>query len=195
MKYNRTFQALAIPIVNVYDHLKYNYHVIGREKVPDGGCVLVANHTQWADPVLVGTALGNQYPLVAMAKKELFQIKLFGPLISALGAFPVDRGTADIGAIKTSLKAVKEGKKLLIFPEGGTKHKAGDEAKVGAAMIAARTGAPIVPIYISENKKFRSKVYVVFGDAYIPEKTKSKDGYRAIADDMMRRIYALKETI
>lgn len=195
MKYNRTFQALAIPIVNVYDHLKYNYHVIGREKVPDGGCVLVANHTQWADPVLVGTALGNQYPLVAMAKKELFQIKLLGPLISALGAFPVDRGTADIGAIKTSLKAVKEGKKLLIFPEGGTKHKAGDEAKVGAAMIAARTGASIVPIYISENKKFRSKVYVVFGDAYIPEKTKSKDGYRAIADDMMRRIYALKETI
>lgn len=195
MKYNRTFQALAIPIVNVYDHLKYNYHVIGREKVPDGGCVLVANHTQWADPVLVGTALGNQYPLVAMAKKELFQIKLLGPLISALGAFPVDRGTADIGAIKTSLKAVKEGKKLLIFPEGGTKHKVGDEAKVGAAMIAARTGAPIVPIYISENKKFRSKVYVVFGDAYIPEKTKSKDGYRAIADDMMRRIYALKETI
>lgn len=195
MKYNRTFQALAIPIVNVYDHLKYNYHVIGREKMPDGGCVLVANHTQWADPVLVGTALGNQYPLVAMAKKELFQIKLLGPLISALGAFPVDRGTADIGAIKTSLKAVKEGKKLLIFPEGGTKHKAGDEAKVGAAMIAARTGAPIVPIYISENKKFRSKVYVVFGDAYIPEKTKSKDGYRAIADDMMRRIYALKETI
>lgn len=195
MKYNRTFQALAIPIVNVYDHLKYNYHVIGREKVPDGGCVLVANHTQWADPVLVGTALGNQYPLVAMAKKELFQIKLLGPLISALGAFPVDRGTADIGAIKTSLKAVKEGKKLLIFPEGGTKHKAGDEAKVGAAMIAARTGAPIVPIYISENKKFRSKVYVVFGDAYVPEKTKSKDGYRAIADDMMRRIYALKETI
>ena len=195
MKYNRTFQALAIPIVNVYDHLKYNYHVIGREKVPDGGCVLVANHTQWADPVLVGTALGNQYPLVAMAKKELFQIKLLGPLISALGAFPVDRGTADIGAIKTSLKAVKEGKKLPIFPEGGTKHKAGDEAKVGAAMIAARTGAPIVPIYISENKKFRSKVYVVFGDAYIPEKTKSKDGYRAIADDMMRRIYALKETI
>lgn len=195
MKYNRTFQALAVPIVNVYDHLKYNYHVIGREKVPDGGCVLVANHTQWADPVLVGTALGNQYPLVAMAKKELFQIKLLGPLISALGAFPVDRGTADIGAIKTSLKAVKEGKKLLIFPEGGTKHKAGDEAKVGAAMIAARTGAPIVPIYISENKKFRSKVYVVFGDAYIPEKTKSKDGYRAIADDIMRRIYALKETI
>ncbi len=195
MKYNRTFQALAIPIVNVYDHLKYNYHVIGREKVPDGGCVLVANHTQWADPVLVGTALGNQYPLVAMAKKELFQIKLLGPLISALGAFPVDRGTADIGAIKTSLKAVKEGKKLLIFPEGGTKHKAGDEAKVGAAMIAARTGAPIVPIYISENKKFRSRVYVVFGDAYIPEKTKSKDGYRAIADDMMRRIYALKEKI
>ena len=62
-------------------------------------------------------------------------------------------------------------------------------------MIAARTGAPILPIYISENKKFRSKVYVVFGEPYVPEKTKTKEGYRELADDMMRRIYALKERI
>ncbi|MCD8355434.1 MAG: 1-acyl-sn-glycerol-3-phosphate acyltransferase [Clostridia bacterium] len=195
MKYSRRFQALAIPIVNIYDHLKYDYHVIGRENIPEGGCVVIANHTQWADPVLVATAMGNRYPIVAMAKKELFAIKPLAPLIAALGAFPVDRGTADIAAIKTSLKAVKEGKKLLIFPEGTTRHKEGDAAKEGAAMIAARTGAPILPIYISENKKFRSKVYVVFGEPFLPEKVRSKEGYRKLAEDMMKRVYALKETL
>lgn len=195
MKFNRTFQAMAIPVVNVYDHLKYNYHVIGRENIPEGGCVVVANHTQWADPVLVATAMGNKYPIVAMAKKELFAIKLLAPLISALGAFPVDRDTADIGAIKTALRSVKEGKKLLIFPEGTTKHKEGDAVKDGAAMIAARTGAPILPIYISENKKFRSKVYVVIGEPFLPEKVRSKEGYSELAEDMMKRIYMLKERI
>ena len=195
MKFHPKFQAIAIPIVSIYDHLKYNYHVIGRENIPEGGCVVIANHTQWADPVLVATAMGNKYPIVAMAKKELFAIKPLAPLISALGAFPVDRGTADIGAIKTALKSVKEGKKLLIFPEGTTKHKEGDAVKEGAAMIAARTGAPVLPIYISENKKFRSKVYVVIGEPFQPEKVRSKEGYGRLAEDMMKRVYGLKERI
>ncbi|MDO4174089.1 MAG: lysophospholipid acyltransferase family protein [Eubacteriales bacterium] len=195
MKFHPKFQAIAIPVVNVYDHLKYDYHVIGRENVPEDGCVVIANHTQWADPVLIATAMGNKYPIVAMAKKELFAIKPLAPLITALGAFPVDRGTADIGAIKTSLKAIKEGKKLLIFPEGTTKHAEGDAAKEGAAMIAARTGAPILPIYVSENKKFRSKVYVVIGKPFVPEKTRTKEGYRKLADEMMKRVYALKENL
>ena len=191
MKYNRTFQALAIPIVNVYDHLKYNYHVIGREKVPDGGCVLVANHTQWADPVLVGTALGNQYPLVAMAKKELFQIKLLGPLISALGAFPVDRGTADIGAIKTSLKAVKEGKKLLIFPEGKrVKPGMKSEPKTGAALFAVRGRVPLVPVYIPEGRKLFRRNTVVIGKAYMPEVEGKPDQqqYQLLTAELMERM-------
>ena len=195
MKFHPKFQAIAIPIVSLYDHLKYHYHVIGRENIPEGGCVVIANHTQWADPVLVATAMGNKYPIVAMAKKELFAIKPLAPLISALGAFPVDRGTADIGALKTALKSVKEGKKLLIFPEGTTKHKEGDAVKEGAAMIAARTGAPVLPIYISENKKFRSKVYVVIGEPFQPEKVRSKESYGRLAEDMMKRVYGLKERI
>lgn len=195
MKFHPKFQAIAIPIVKIYDDLKYNFHIIGRENIPEGGCVVIANHTQWADPVLLATAMGNRYPIVAMAKKELFAIKPLAPLISALGAFPVDRGTADIGAIKTALKSVKEGKKLVIFPEGTTKHKKGDAVKDGAAMIAARTGAPILPVYISENKKFRSKVYVIFGEPFLPEKVRTKDGYSKLAEDMMKRVYALKENI
>lgn len=195
MKYQRWFQYIAIPVVSVYDHLKYNYCVIGHENIPEGGCVICANHTQWADPVLVATAIGNKHPLVAMGKKELFQIKPLAPLIAALGAFPVDRENVDIVAIRTALKAVKDGRKLLIFPEGTTHHKEGDPVKLGAARIALKTKAPILPVYISENKKFRSKVYVVFGKPFTPEPTRSKEGYQALADEIMNRVYALKETI
>lgn len=193
MKFHPGFQRLAKPFCLVYDHVKYDYTIIGKENVPEGGCILVANHTQWADPVLIATALGTKHDIVAMAKKELFEIKPLKPLIEALGAFPVDRNRADINAIKLSLKAVRDGRKLLIFPEGTTKHQEGDEAKEGAARIALKTGAPILPIYISENKKFRSKVYVVIGEPFVPEPTRSKEGYRKLANDMMARVYALKE--
>lgn len=193
MNFHPGFQRFAMPFVTAYDHIKYNYHVIGRENIPEGGCIVVANHTQWADPVLVATALGRKHEIVAMAKKELFEIKPLAPLISALGAFPIDRGQADINAIKMSLKAVRDGRKLLIFPEGTTKHKEGDEAKEGAARIALKTKAPILPIYISENKKFRSKVYVIIGEPFVPEPTRSKEGYRRLANEMMKRVYTLKE--
>ena len=93
MKFHRGFQYIAIPFMTAYDHIKYNYHVIGRENIPEGGCVVCANHSQWADPVMVATALGNKYSIGAMAKKELFDIKPLAPLISALGAF---RSTARV---------------------------------------------------------------------------------------------------
>lgn len=195
MKFHRGFQYIAIPVVNVYDHLKYQYHIIGKEKIPDGGCVVCANHSQWADPVLVATAMGNRHSFAAMGKKELFQIKGLAPLITALGCFPVDREGADINAIRQSLQAVKDGRKLLIFPEGTTHHKEGDAVKLGAARIALKTKAPILPVYISENKRFRSKVYVVFGDPFVPEPTRTREGYELLAADIMNRIYGLKENI
>lgn len=194
MKYHHGFQWIAIPFVSLYHHIRYNYKIIGRENIPEGGCVVVANHSQWADPTLVATAMGNHHDFAAMAKKELFEIKGLAPLITALGAFPVDRSRPDMNAIKLALKAVRNGRKLLIFPEGTTKHKKGDEIKEGAVRIALKTGAPILPIYIPENKKFRSKVCVVIGKPFVPEQTHSKEGYRQLADDIMRRIYALKET-
>ena len=192
MKFHRGFQYIAIPFMTLYDHIKYSYHVIGRENIPEGGCVVCANHTQWADPVMVATALGNKYSIGAMAKKELFEIKPLAPLISALGAFPVDREGADITAIKTALGSVRAGQKLIIFPQG-SRHAAEGETKKGAAMLAVKTRAPILPMYISEGKRFRCKATVVIGKPFTPD-PKEKD-YGVIADDILHRIYALKEQI
>ena len=104
-----------------------------------------------------------------MAKKELFDIPVLGWLITKVGAFPVDRQISDINAQKTALQLLKSGDKLLIFPEG-TRIRNGKESHPhgGAVMIAARMGVPIVPVYLSTDKRFWRPLDVVFGEPYHP---------------------------
>lgn len=85
-----------------------------------------------------------------MAKEELFQIPLFGWLLKGLGAFPVRRGTPDRRAFKRALAVLAAGNVLGIFPEG-TRSKTGElgPAEEGAAVLALRSGAPVVPAGIS----------------------------------------------
>lgn len=191
-KYHRWFQWLAIPFVALAFHIYFGFKVIGRENIPEGGCVVCPNHVQLSDPPFAAVALGHKVPLRLMAKKELFRNRLFSWLIAALGAFPIDREGADITAIKTALSEVRAGRKLIIFPQG-TRDAAEGETKKGAAMLAVKTRAPILPMYISEEKGFRSKVKIVIGKPFTPD-PKEKD-YGAVADDILHRIYALKEQI
>lgn len=191
-KYHRWFQRIAIPFVALAYHIYYGFTVKGRENIPAGGCVVCPNHCQLSDPPLAASALGGKVPLRLMAKKELFQKGMLGPLITWLGAFPIDRGGADITAIKTALNTVKQGQKLIIFPQG-TRDAAEGETKKGAAMLAVKTRAPILPMYISEGKGRRCHATVVIGKPFLPD-PKEKD-YAVIADDILRRIYELKDTI
>ena len=182
---------LVVPFVALAFHIYFGYRIIGRENIPEGGCVVCPNHIQLSDPPFAAVALSHRTPLRLMAKKELFQgNKLFAWLIAALGAFPVDREGADITAIKTALSSVKAGQKLIIFPQG-TRGAAEGETKKGAAMLAVKSRAPILPMYISEGKGFRCKATVVIGKPFTPD-PKTKE-YGALADDILRRIYALKE--
>ena len=192
-KFHRWFQWLAVPFVALGFQIYFGHKVIGRENIPVGGCMVCPNHVQLSDPPFAAVALGHQTPLRLMAKKELFQgNKLFAWLIAALGAFPIDREGADITAIKTALGAVREGRKLIIFPQG-TRGAGEGETKKGAAMLAVKTRAPILPMYITENKSFRCKATVVIGEPFRPD-AKEKD-YGVIADDILHRIYALKEKV
>lgn len=192
-KYHRWFQWLVVPFVALAFHIYFGYRIIGRENIPEGGCVVCPNHIQLSDPPFAAVALSHRTPLRLMAKKELFQgNKLFAWLIAALGAFPVDREGADITAIKTALGSVRAGQKLIIFPQG-TRHAAEGETKKGAAMLAVKTRAPILPMYITEGKRFRCRATVVIGKPFTPD-PKQKD-YGLIADDILRRIYELKEQV
>ena len=145
--------------------ISFNFKIAGRENIPtDKNFILVSNHTSYFDPPILGVATKTR--LSYMAKEELFKNKIFGGLIKKLGAFPVSRGGGDIAAIKTAFKILKEGKNMVIFPEGGRSKTKGmlRKGKSGAALIATKAKVGILPIGINADFKFRGKVTVKIGE-------------------------------
>ena len=156
-------------VLGVFFKLLFRAEIIGRENVPmAGGIILAANHTSNFDPPLLATFL--QRPVSYMAKQELFDVPIFGRAIKGCHAFPVKRGAADRGAIKTALRVIKLGNCLGLFPEG-TRSKDGviHKPEAGIALIAAMTAAPVVPAaIIGTGKIFQEgsyfpKLRVVYG--------------------------------
>ncbi len=107
------------------------------------GMVVVCNHVGWADPLWVGYAAFPR-TLHQMAKKELFDIPGVAWFVRSGGGFPVDRGRPTPATIKHAIALVQSGELLLIFP-AGTRGQEDADSKRGAATIALRAGAPIVP--------------------------------------------------
>ncbi len=174
--------------------LIYRFRFVDRDKIVSGAAIICGNHTANIDSVLVIMALGDRKQYAAMAKKELFRIPILGQLLKAFGAYPVSRGENDLSAIKYSLKALKNGEKLIIFPEG-TRVKPGmkSEPKAGSAMLALKANVPIVPVYITPGWKAFRGCTLTFGDPYYPQvegKPNSKD-YVEVTDEIMRRVHAL----
>jgi 1-acyl-sn-glycerol-3-phosphate acyltransferase len=188
--FRRTMRALGV--------LFLGFEVHGEERVPEKGPVIVAaNHRRFFDPVFVSMAVPRRVRW--MAKKELFAFP-FGRLFAFIGAFPVDRQGGGRAALRTGLHFLAEGRALGIFPEG-TRRKEGvsQEAKSGAALLAARSGAPVLPVFADRipgpaarlrGEKFR--VYI--GHPMTTYNTaKGRQGYRRLADEILRKIYALPQ--
>lgn len=141
--------------------------VRGRCHIPkEGACIVCSNHMSWWDPVLVASLTPRVIHF--MAKKELFRIPIIGRIFGWLNAFPVDRGKADIRAIKESLKLLKEGEVLGVFPEGTRNHSSNELAQLhgGAAMLALRGEVPIVPMVIRGKYGLGSAVKVSIGEPF-----------------------------
>lgn len=131
----------------------FRIHVHGAENEPARGAgayLLVCNHLTVLDPVWLCAALNNQQPHF-MAKAELFKVPVLSQLVRALGAYPVRRGGADVGAIRHTIAMLGEGRTVGMFPQG-TRRKGLDpretEVRSGAGMIAVKSGAPVLPVYI-----------------------------------------------
>ncbi len=125
------------------------FEVIGRENAPAEGPLIVAsNHLNNGDPPVIALAF-SRLPTF-MAKREMMGWPILGPAFRIFGAFPVSRGGADLSAIHAATELVNEGKMLVMFPEG-TRSRTGGLTKghPGTALIALRTGAPIIPFAIT----------------------------------------------
>jgi 1-acyl-sn-glycerol-3-phosphate acyltransferase len=151
--------------------------VIGREYEPkkgEGSYLLICNHMKWYDPIWLCAALKHYQPHF-MAKQELFRVPGLNLLLKALGAYPVNRGGADVGAIRRTITMLQEGKVVGMFPQG---HRYNGEdprqtdIKSGAAMIAVRAGVPVLPVFIKakgHRPRFLQKKEIIIGKPISPE--------------------------
>ena len=195
-QFDRNFHRLHTFLQPIFRVL-YPWKVIGKENIPEGACVICPNHTYWNDPFCVVFAFGREVVMRAMAKIEIIRWPVVGPVLEKCGVFGVDRGNTDLKAARMAMKSLKEGSKLLMFPEG-TRVKEGEsvDAKAGAALFATRCNVPLLPVYINNSKKLFKRSTVVVGQPYMPEyegRKASAEELQKIVQELQERIYALEE--
>ncbi len=180
-----------------------NMRVKGKENeptLPEGAYLVIANHRTWADPIYLCDALKHQQPHF-MAKKELFKIPLLNILIRALGAYPVNRGGADVGAIKHTIELLKAGVAVGMFPQGHRYNGVDPRKtpiKTGAAMIAIKAEVPVLPVYIkvkNNRHRFLCKKEIIIGKpitvAEMHFDPEAPGEYQRIADLLFEKVCEL----
>ena len=184
-----------------YFHLVFRMKVVGAENVPrEGPVLLCSNHLAKRDPVLLGLCQRRQ--VFYMAKEELFRNKFFGGLFRMLGAFPVKRGTGGIDALEEAYALLEENGVVGVFIEG---HRSKDgrllKPKTGAALLAYKTKAPVVPVCITAGDGLRpgpfKRTLIRFGKPLSPEELNIQNDssvqLRRASRTIMARIADLRE--
>ena len=147
----------------IWFKLVYRLEINGLENVPkEGPIIFCGNHRSYIDPpLIVATAKRD---MKFLAKEELYKNKFLAFLGWAFEAIPVKRDEKDISAIKTSLKDLKEGKCIALFPEGTRNGlEKGEKVKDGVAFFAVRSGAKVVPCGIKGGTKELKKLTISYG--------------------------------
>lgn len=189
-------RAILKPICHFLALVLFRVKKVGEENVPKTGAyILCGNHTHALDgPVVVATM---KRKVRFMGKKEMFENKLLKWFAQdVFEAFPVDRGKKDLDAIKNSLKVLKDGDILGIFPEGTRNGlKKNGKVKNGAAHLAVRTGVKVIPVGIQGNFKPFSKVVLNFGKpidlSEYTDKTPQKEDLDKLSEIIMNNIIQL----
>ncbi len=176
--------------------------VFGRRNVPPaGGVLLVCNHQSFFDPILATLAIPRECHF--MARDTLFRNRWFSKLITSLNAFPVKRGTADVGAIKETLRRLKRGGPVTVFPEATrTLDGAVRPMQPGVVLVARKARVPLVPTMIlgafeawprQASWPHPAPIIVAYGPPLTPERLARMTDHEAIEllrdriIEMMRR--------
>lgn len=181
-------------VLRPFFFMKYRMIYKGAENVPaDGAYILASNHREAIDPIFISEGLKREVQY--MAKEELFHNKFISWFLRKLGAFPVDRGKADRGAIKHFEDVLGSGYLMGIFIEG-TRSKTDDflPPKNGVSLIAYDTQTPVIPVCITHVGKRR---VIHYGEPLSMEDMGFEKGgareFRNASRIIMDRIKALRE--
>jgi 1-acyl-sn-glycerol-3-phosphate acyltransferase len=170
--------AVVRGLVHGFARLLWRVRIEGREKLPaTGSYVLAPVHRSNVDTIVAACVTTRR--LRFMGKHTMWKWRLPGRFFTALGGFPVRRGTADRDALRMCVEVIRTGEPLVLFPEGTRREgPVVEDLFDGAAYLAARTGVPIVPVGIGgsasampRGAKFvhPARIRVVVGDPLVPE--------------------------
>jgi 1-acyl-sn-glycerol-3-phosphate acyltransferase len=189
-------------LVRTVAWLCFRFRVVGQ--VPKtGGFIVAANHASYLDIPLLGCGMKRR--AWYLGRSDLFPARAVNRLLRWLGWIPLRLGRLDRDAFGKAVSLVKEGKVIVIFPEGSrTENGQLQPAKAGIGMIVAQTGCPVIPAYLkgahevlpvrAKWPRFRS-VTVTYGDpiAFVParENGEGKKFYQEVSQTVMDRIAAL----
>lgn len=172
----------------MYFKLFHRLRIEGVENVPKNGAVIFCpNHIHNLDPPAIAASIYRIRVISFMAKEELFLNRWVASFLRNLNAFPVKRGGADRQALKQAMQLLRTESAVGIFPEG-TRSKDGNisEGSSGAAMLALKTAASVIPVGIIGDYKIFKPLVIRFGqavdiDEYRKEKISADDAKGAIS--------------
>ena len=189
MSSKKSFKAVFFKLIRKI----FRVELVNADKEPSGGLLLCSNHISNLDPVVIVTSFKN--PVCFMAKRELFRIPVVSSVIRLFGAFPVDRGSVDLTAMKKAISLLENGSTVGMFPQGtrfSGKNPEETSVKSGAGMIVTRSQVDILPVaIITKKNKFRffRKIYVVIGDVIKYESLNNTDKSREEFDRISSVIF------
>ncbi|MGA8654613.1 MAG: lysophospholipid acyltransferase family protein [Chthoniobacterales bacterium] len=182
----------------------FNLKVYGRENlIEEGPAIVASNHQSYLDPPMIGCV--HRRELYYLARSTLFDQRILGWVLRHVNVIPVDRERGDIAAIKTIIRLIKDGRRMIIFPEG-TRSTNGQlqQARSGLGMVIAKTFAPVVPVRVFGTfealpKTGRLKllpVSIVVGKPLrFPERdiaSRDRELYQKLSDRVMEEIAKLE---
>lgn len=186
------FYRLIYSILRIIATPLFRIRVHGIEKIPENEKYIVcANHKSMIDPVFIALALDRQVHFIA--KKELFEVPVLKNILKFLKAIPAQRDGKDLSVLRDSIKLIKSGKILGIFPEGTrVKEVKRENIKDGAGYIALKSKTDILTIEIISSYKpfFKTDLYIknlVKVEDF--KNLKSKDAMEKIMDETYEKMY------
>jgi 1-acyl-sn-glycerol-3-phosphate acyltransferase len=150
----------VIPLYSIVMPFRY----YGNKKVKDGACIYICNHFTLFDAVYVAKTTWEGIHF--MSKKEVFDMFIIGPCIRLIKGISVNRDGNDVRALLDSMKCLKNGEKIAIYPEG-TRNKSGKGMlpfRHGAAALAIKAKVPVVPVVMYEKPRLFHCTHVLVGE-------------------------------